>query len=111
MKLAVDPGEAGVRHEPRIAAMLWSGHDDPLLLGSDTFRTVADFKLWLLGQRAKWLGAPIAVIWTPRLVAHKPLVDAIASVLVGQVPPAANAPAPPDASASISAGDAADSGT
>ena len=110
MKLAVDPGQAGLRHEPRIAAMLWSGHDDPLLLASETFRTVADFEVWLLGQRAKWLGAPIAVIWTPRLVGHKPLVDAIAAVLVGQVPPGAEAPPPPERSTSVRDVEAEDRG-
>jgi hypothetical protein len=86
--LAVDPGGAGERHEPRISAMLWSGHTDPRLIASDTFRTAEQFRLWLVAQRDTWLAAPITVHWTPRLVANKDLVAAIAAVLVGQEPPA-----------------------
>jgi len=90
--LAVDPGGPGERHEPRISAMLWSGHTDPRLISSDTFRTVEQFRQWLVVQRDAWLGAPIAVQWTPRLVANKELVAAITAVLVGEAPPA-DAPA------------------
>jgi hypothetical protein len=85
--LAVDPGQAGERHESRICAMLWSDDDDPRLLVSENFRGVQDFKTWLTQQRARWLNLAITVRWTPHLVAHKPLVEAITNVLVGQSPP------------------------
>ena len=67
--------------------MLWSGHTDPRLIAADTFRTAEQFRLWLVGQRDTWLAAPITVHWTPRLVANRDLVAAIADVLVGQAPP------------------------
>jgi hypothetical protein len=97
--LAVDPGGPGERHEPRISAMLWSGHTDPRLISSDTFRTVEQFRQWLVVQRDAWLGAPIAVQWTPRLAANKDLVTAITAVLVGQAPPPDAGPPGADAPA------------
>jgi hypothetical protein len=89
--LAVDPGQAGERHEPRICAMLWSGDEDTRLLVSESFRGIQEFKAWLVMQRARWLGLAIQVHWTPNLIASKPLVEAITGVLVGESPPSADA--------------------
>lgn len=84
MILTVDPGTAGERHEPRICALLWSSDADPRLLAAEHFRSIHEFKAWLIGQRALWLGADLAVRWTPALVANAPLAAVIADVLVGQ---------------------------
>jgi hypothetical protein len=70
--------------------MLWSGDADPRLVASENFRGVQEFKAWLVDQAGRWFGLPITVQWTARLIDHKPLVDAITAVLVGQSPPAAD---------------------
>jgi hypothetical protein len=97
--LAVDPGHAGARHEARICALLWSGDADPLLLASEHFRAVPEFKAWLIAQRARWLGTPITVQWSGPLIENAALVAAISEVLVGQTPPATTGELPPDPSA------------
>lgn len=91
MILTVDPGTAGERHEPRISALLWSNDADPRLLAAEHFRSVHEFKAWLIGQRALWLGADFAVRWTPALAANEPLSAIIAEVLLGQAPKGSDA--------------------
>lgn len=85
--------------------MLWSGHTDPRLIASDTFRTAEHFKQWLVVQRDAWLGAPITVQWTARLVANKDLVAAITDVLVAEAPPLDTPPSGADADARRAADD------
>ena len=87
MILAVDPGHAGERHEARVCALLWSGDADPRLLASENFRSVQEFKAWLIRQRTHWLDAPINVQWSEPLVGNPSLVAAITEVLLDQRPP------------------------
>ncbi|HVR72293.1 MAG TPA: hypothetical protein VMT87_15735 [Vicinamibacteria bacterium] len=92
MILAVDPGHAGERHEARICALLWSGDAEPRLLASENCRGVHEFKVWLVRERARWLGGVITVQWSARLVANTPLVAAILEVLIDQRPPEPDEP-------------------
>ena len=94
MILAVDPGHAGERHEARVCALLWSGDADPRLLASENFRSIQEFKAWLIRQRMQWLDAPINVQWSERLVGNPSLVAAITDVLLDQRPPEAGATSP-----------------
>ncbi len=90
--LAVDPGHAGERHEARVCALLWSGDADPRLLASENFRSIQDFKAWLIRQRMQWLDAPITVQWSERLIGSPSLVTAITEVLLDQRPPDSTSP-------------------
>ena len=86
--LSVDPGIGGERHEPRICALLWSSDKaDPRLLATEQFRSVGEFRAWLVILRARWLGSDIGVQWTPRLLANAALTSAVVEVLIAQRPP------------------------
>jgi hypothetical protein len=98
--LTVDPGQAGERHEARICALLWSSDADPRLLAAEHFRSVHEFKAWLIRQRGQWLGADIIVRWTPALAASIPLASVITEVLFGEAARGAAA-TPPEGYANV----------
>ena len=75
-----------------MCALLWSGDADPRLLASENFRSIPEFKSWLVRQRMQWLDAPISVQWSERLIACPSLVTAITEVLLDQRPPDSMAP-------------------
>jgi hypothetical protein len=75
----VDRSEPGLRHEPRISAMLWSAGKDPWLLDAQQFRSETELQRWLreVGGTYK----DIAVRWTDRLRAEKQLAAVVAECL------------------------------
>jgi hypothetical protein len=78
--LLVHPGAAGVRHERWISAMLWSGDDDPRLINSESFRSLADLGSWLAEMVARYPGA-ITIRWTGDLLAEPEMARTVASAL------------------------------
>jgi hypothetical protein len=82
--LMVDRSEPGPRNEPRISAMLWSADKDPWLLDAQQFRSENELRRWLQEVAAKY--KDIAVRWTDKLKAEKPLAAAIADSLGVVIP-------------------------
>ena len=82
--LMVDRSEPGPRNEPRISAMLWSADKDPWLLEAQQFRSESELRRWLgeIATRYK----DIAVRWTEKLKAEKPLAAAVADSLGVAIP-------------------------
>jgi hypothetical protein len=81
----VERSEPGPRSEPRISAMLWSAHADPWLLDAQQFRSEGELRQWLGGVVAKY-GDDIAVRWTDKLKAQKPLAAVVADCLGLAIP-------------------------
>jgi hypothetical protein len=77
--LMVDRSEPGLRHEPRISAMLWLAAKDPWLLDAQQFRSETELRRWLQDVAATYKN--IAVRWTDKLKAEKMLALAIAECL------------------------------
>ena len=82
----VDRSEPGPRNEPRISAMLWSADHDPWLLDAQQFRSESELRRWLAGVAQKY--KDIAVRWTEKLKAEKPLAAAVADSLGVGIPSA-----------------------
>jgi hypothetical protein len=82
--LMVDRSEPGPRNEPRISAMLWSADKDPWLLDAQQFRSESELRRWLGEIAAKY--KDIAVRWTDKLKAEKPLAAAVADALGVAIP-------------------------
>ena len=82
--LMVDRSEPGPRNEPRISAMLWSADEDPWLLEAQQFRSERELRQWLAEIAAKY--KDIAVRWTEKLKAEKPLAAAVAESLGVAIP-------------------------
>jgi hypothetical protein len=90
--LTVDPGTAGERHEARISALLWSGDADPRLLAAEHFRSVQQFKAWLLpstlngseqsstsnGHRACLLASRLSKRLRPSCCSQRPMIHRLA---------------------------------
>ena len=83
--LMVDRSEPGPRNEPRISAMLWSTDKDPWLLEAQQFRSETELRRWLGEIALKY--KEIAVRWTEKLKAEKPLAAAVAESLGVAIPP------------------------
>jgi hypothetical protein len=82
--LMVDRSEPGPRNEPRISAMLWSADKDPWLLDAQQFRSESELRRWLGEVAATY--KDIAVRWTDKLKAEKPLAAAVADSLGVVIP-------------------------
>jgi hypothetical protein len=82
--LMVDRSEPGPRNEPRISAMLWSADKDPWLLDAQQFRSESELRRWLEEVAATY--KDIAVRWTDKLKAEKPLAAAVADSLGVVIP-------------------------
>ncbi len=82
--LMVDRSEPGPRNEPRISAMLWSADMDPWLLEAQQFRSETELRRWLGEVATKY--EDIAVRWTDKLKAEKPLAAAVAESLGVAIP-------------------------
>ena len=82
--LMVDRSEPGPRNEPRISAMLWSADKDPWLLDAQQFRSESELRRWLGEVAATY--KDIAVRWTEKLKAEKPLAAAVADSLGVVIP-------------------------
>jgi hypothetical protein len=82
--LMVDRSEPGPRNEPRISAMLWSADPDPWLLEAQQFRSERELRRWLADIAQKY--KDIAVRWTEKLKAEKPLAAAVADSLGVGIP-------------------------
>jgi hypothetical protein len=82
--LMVDRSEPGPRNEPRISAMLWSADKDPWLLDAQQFRSENELRRWLQEVAATY--KDIAVRWTDKLKAEKPLAAAVADSLGVVIP-------------------------
>ena len=82
--LMVDRSEPGPRNEPRISAMLWSADKDPWLLDAQQFRGETELRRWLAEIATKY--KDIAVRWTDKLKAEKPLATVVADALGVSIP-------------------------
>jgi hypothetical protein len=82
--LMVDRSEPGPRNEPRISAMLWSADKDPWLLDAQQFRSESELRRWLEEVAANY--KDIAIRWTDKLKAEKPLAAAVADILGVAIP-------------------------
>ena len=82
--LMVDRSEPGPRNEPRISAMLWSAGSDPWLLDAQQLRSESELRRWLGEIAAKY--KDIAVRWTDKLKAEKPLATVVADCLGLAIP-------------------------
>jgi hypothetical protein len=71
---------AGERHERWISAMLWSGDNDPRLVHSESFRSLADLGAWLAAMVEEHPGA-ISIRWTGDLLAEPDMVRTVATAL------------------------------
>jgi hypothetical protein len=83
--LLVHPGAAGERHERWISAMIWSDDNDPRLVQSESFRSLAELGNWLVQEVARHPPGSITIRWTGDLMAEPDMVRTVADAL--QVPP------------------------
>ena len=86
MILLVHRGAAGDRHERWISAMIWSDDNDPRLVHSESFRSLADLGHWLAEVVAKHPPGSISIRWTGDLLAEPEMVKTVADALQVQPP-------------------------
>jgi hypothetical protein len=80
----IDRSQPGLRHEPRISAMLWLAEKDPWLLDAQQFRSETELRGWLREIAGTY--RHIRVRWTDKLKAEKLLAAAVAECLGMTIP-------------------------
>ena len=79
--LLVHPGAAGERHERWISAMIWSDDNDPRLVQSESFRSLAELGTWLAQIVAQHPPGSLSIRWTGDLLAVPEMVRLVADAL------------------------------